>query len=121
MYADPQSITVGGGAKTFVRIGSTTPATKGSFQTTDGAYRLDINQNKSANRFRHEARLTLVKVAADPISAVNKQVSASIIVTIDEPLWGFSDADLIDGVTGLFTLLNASTYAKTQTLLNGEL
>jgi len=121
MYADPQSVTVGGGAKSFVRIGSTSPGTKGSFSTADGAYRLDISQNSTAQRFRREVRLTAVDVAADPISAVNKEVSASAIIVIDEPRWGFSDPDLIDMLTGLVTLLSASNYAKTQSLLNGEL
>jgi hypothetical protein len=121
MFADPQSVTVSGDAKSLARVGTTNPATKGSFTTADGIYAFDVSQNKSTNRFRREVRLTKSAVAADPISAVNKEVSASVIIVIDEPRFGFSDADLTAMLTGLVTWASASTYAKVGQLLTGEL
>nr|UJQ85876.1 MAG: hypothetical protein 2 [Leviviridae sp.] len=121
MFADPQSLTVGGGAKSFVRIGSATPASKGSFKTGDEVYRFDVSQNGTSTRKRREVRLTKTAVAADPISAVNKEVSASVIIVIDEPNWGFDDTTLIDMITGLIGWFSASTYANGEKLLDGEL
>jgi hypothetical protein len=102
-------------------VGTATPATKGSFVTGDGIYNFDISQNKSTKRFRREVRLTKTAVAADPISAVNAEVSASVIIVIDEPRFGFTDADLTAMLTGLITWASASSYAKMAQLLTGEL
>jgi len=94
MYADPQSLTINSVATSFPRQGSSAPDRLGRFVTADGVYEFDVRQNKTANRFRREVRLTQKKVAADPISAVNKEVSASFIIVIDEPRWGFTDTEL---------------------------
>lgn len=121
MFVDPQSVTVGGGAKTLPRVSSANPNRKGVFTTADGMYNLSAAQDVTANRFRRELRLTASKVAADPVSAVNKTVSASIIIAIDTPRWGFSNADLEDMYTGIVANLEASTNANLKKLLGGEL
>nr|UJQ85961.1 MAG: hypothetical protein 2 [Leviviridae sp.] len=120
MFADPQTVTVDGGAKSFVRRGSTNPAVLGSFKTGDEVYDLEIRQNSTQQRFRREVRLTKRLVAADPIGAVNKEVSASAIIVIDEPKWGFDDAGLLSMLSGLVGWISASTYANAEKLLDGE-
>jgi predicted transglutaminase-like cysteine proteinase len=120
-FADPQSVTVNAVAKSMPRQGSASPGTLGRFSTADGEYELSVRQNQTANRFRREVRLTHKKVAADPISAVNKEVSASVIIVIDEPKWGFTDAELAFDSAGFITWYSASSYAKQTQLLGGEL
>lgn len=121
MFADPQTVTVNSVAKSLARVGNTNPGRAGSFRTADGEYLFEVRQNSTANRFRREVRLTHVKVAADPISAVNKEVSASIIFAVDEPRWGFSDADLKLDIAGLVAWWTASSAARQDQLLAGEL
>nr|UJQ85105.1 MAG: hypothetical protein 2 [Leviviridae sp.] len=120
-FADPQSVTVNAVAKSMPRIGSSEPARVGSFKTADGEFSLDVRQNTTAARFRRELRLTQKKVAADPISSVNKEVSTSIMIVVDEPRWGFTDTELLYLLSALTTYATASTNAKLVQLLGGEL
>lgn len=118
MYADPQSVTVNSVAQSMPRQGSTQPDRIGTFATADGTLHFDIRQNKTSNRFRREVRLTQKKIAADPISAINKEVSTSVMIVVDEPRWGFSDTEL-----GYLTsaLVAWFTNANRDKLLGGEL
>ena len=118
MYADPQSLTINAVATSFPRNGSTSPDRLGRFVTADGLFEFDVRQNKTASRFRREVRLTQKKVAADPISAVNKEVSASAIIVIDEPRWGFSDVELGYLSSAILTWFSNANRDK---LLGGEL
>nr|UJQ85114.1 MAG: hypothetical protein 2 [Leviviridae sp.] len=94
MYADPQAVTVNSVAQTMPRQGTASPDREGLFSTADGTFTLNVKQNKTQNRFRREVRLSQKKVAADPVSAVNKEVSTSVMIVVDEPRWGFSDTEL---------------------------
>lgn len=118
MYADPQSVTVNAVAKSLPRIGSATPTKVGTFQTADGEFNFRISQYATANRFRREVRLTQQKVAVDPISAVNKEVSASVVITVDEPKFGFSDTELGYVTSAMIAWFTAGNRDK---LLGGEL
>lgn len=118
MFADPQSVTIGGVATPLPRIPSDQPIRVGQFQSTDGTVSLSARQDKTNNRFRREIRLTQKKVAADPISAVNKEVSTSIIIAIDEPRWGFSDSEVGILCNSLVAWFTAGNRDK---LLGGEL
>nr|UJQ84946.1 MAG: hypothetical protein 2 [Leviviridae sp.] len=121
MYSDPQTVTVNAVAKVCARQGSASPERLGILVDPLGEFTLTTRQDKTANRFRREVRLTQTKVAADPISAVNKEVSASFIMVIDEPRWGFDDADLAYLSLALITWFSASSYANQTKLLSGEL
>lgn len=94
MYADPQTVTINGVATPMPRQGTATPDRMGSFVTADGLTRFDIRQNKTANRYRREVRLSQIKVAADPITTLNKEISTSVMIVVDEPRWGFSDTEI---------------------------
>lgn len=118
MYADPQSLTVNAVAKTLPRQGTTSPETLGTFVTADGEFTFQIRQNKTSNRFRREARFTQKKIAADPISALNKEISTSIMIVVDEPKWGFSDTEL-GYLTAAITAWFATGTNKDK-LLGGE-
>lgn len=118
MYADPQVLTVNAVAQSMPRQGSTQPDRVGQFATADGVFDFSVRQNKTNNRFRREVRFTQKKVAADPISAVNKEVSTSVMIVVDEPRWGFSDTEL-----GYLTaaLVAWFTNPNRDKLLGGEL
>lgn len=121
MFADPQALTVSGTAVSLPRVGSGNPSRLGVYQNADGSMNLSIRQDQTANRFRREVRLTMKKVAADPISAVNKEVSASVIIAIDEPKVGFTDVELTSLYTALTAALSASSNARLLQLMGGEL
>lgn len=118
MFADPQNVTVNAVAQTLPRVGSNNPTTVGTFKTTDGTYAIDVRQNQTANRFRREFRLTMKKVATDPISAQNKEVSASFILAFDHPKWGFTNTEL--GYLSA-AVIAAFSNAQRDKLLGGEI
>jgi len=116
-FADPQAMTINSASESLPRMGSSEPNRVGIFRTADQVYELSIRQNQSSNRFRREVRLTQKKDATDPYSALVKEVSASVIITIDEPKWGFSDEDHTNLITALTAWFNSSAQSK---LLAGE-
>lgn len=117
MFADPQSVTVNAVAKSLARVTSPNGQT-GRFSNNGGEFELLISQKSTNNRFRREFRFTQTKIAADPISALNKQVGATIIIAIDEPKVGFSDTELGYLIAGVKTAFDATAYGK---LLEGEI
>lgn len=118
MYADPQNLTINAAAKTLPRVGSANPNQVGTFRTGDGEFDFRVAQNSTSNRFRREVRLTQRKIAVDPISATNKEVSASIIIAIDEPKVGFTDIELGYLTSAVIAWFTAGNRDK---LLGGEL
>lgn len=116
-YADPQSVTINAVATSLPRIGTSAPGRLGTFRSADGNIVVDIKQDSTTNRLRHEVRLTQKKIAADPISSVNKEISTSVYMVVDEPRVGFTDAEL-----GFLTasLIAWFTPANRDKLLGGE-
>lgn len=118
MFNDPQSVTVNAQAKNMPRISSANPTKSGIFSTPDGDFVFTVTQNNTAARFRREVRLTQTKVAADPLTAVSKSVSTSVIITVDEPRWGFSDTELGYLTSATIAWFTAGNRDK---LLGGEM
>lgn len=118
-YSDPQSVTVdGSGAKSLARTGSGINA--GTFTSNDGVVQLSVS-SALGKRIRRTARINLSKIAADPlISSQNIKYSSSVFIVVDQPITGFTVAELTTLVTGLTTWLTASTAANTVKLLGGE-
>jgi hypothetical protein len=118
MLADPQSVTVGGGAKSLPRtgIGSDTV----DYTTADGAYRLRVQQKQNGKSRRTNISLIANKIAADPLTAVNSRLSALVSVNVTSPIDGFTVDELADQITGLSTLLTASSAATAKKILGGE-
>lgn len=118
-FADPQSVTIVGGATSLARIGS--GINQGSFQSSDGYNRLSVSHQYRTERVRRTVRLDLSKVAANPFdSSINAKYSMSIVVGIDVPVVGYTIADEVTNSAGLFTWLTASTNAKLTQLMGGE-
>jgi hypothetical protein len=114
MLSDPQTLN----SLPFVKVKS--GENSSDFVSGDGLVHFITKQNTTAKRFRREVRLQSTKVATDPISAVNVEAGASVYLVIDEPRAGYSDAELKDLVTWLYTWLSASSYANTSKVLLGE-
>lgn len=115
MLSDPQTVTINAVATSLPKTqnGPTTNV----FTSADGNTSMTTKQNVTASRFRREVRLSQRKIAADPISGVNKELGTSVYLVIDEPRAGFSDAEigyLIDALKGWLTSAN---YNK---VLGGE-
>jgi len=117
-FADPQSVTIVGGAVSLPRISS--GENKGAFQDAAGLNRLSVSHSYG-NRIRRIARLDLAKVAADPFeSTVNNRYSMSAYLVVDVPSVGYTTADIVTNTAGLLTFLTATTNAKLTQLMGGE-
>lgn len=118
MFTDPQSVTVSGTANSLPRTGSGVNA--GAFATADGAMSLQI-ANQYGKRIRRSISIQSKKYASDPTNpTLNKPVNATVRLTVDQPLDGFSNADLTALVVGFLANLTASTNANIGKLLGGE-
>lgn len=118
MYADPQILAILGTATSLTRRGTAQPERLGTFRDPEGTISFDVRQNSTNNRFRREVRLTRKKVAADPFTAINKEVSASVMIVVDEPRNGFTDAELGDLTNSIINWFSDQNRDK---LLGGEL
>lgn len=119
-FSDPQSVTIGTtpGAVSLPRTASNSGA--GGFTSNDGNVQLSV-ANSYGKRTRRTARLDLSKIAADPlISANNIKYSTSVYIVVDQPITGFSVAEMKDLITSLATWLTASSGAHITQLVGGE-
>lgn len=115
MLADPQSVTINAVATSLPKTQS--GATQNTYTSVDGNTSMVTKQNTTATRFRREVRLSQQKVAADPISAVNKQIGVSVYLVIDEPRYGFSDTEIGYLIDALKAWSTSTNYNK---VLGGE-
>lgn len=115
MLADPQSVTINAVATSLPRVSQ--GASQNLYTSVDGNTSMTTRQNKTATRFRREVRLSQQKVAADPISAVNKQIGVSVYLVIDEPLYGFTDTEIGYLIDALKAWSTSTNYNK---VLAGE-
>lgn len=115
MLADPQSVTVNAVAISLPR--TSMGASVNEYTSADGLTKMTTRQNTTAQRFRREIRLSQQKVAADPISALNKQLGLSVYLVIDEPRWGFTDAEIGYVIDALKSWSTSTNYNK---VLAGE-
>jgi len=115
MLTDPQSVTVNAIAIPLPR--TVQSPTSNVYTSADGNTVLTTRQSSSSTRFRREIRISQQKVAADPISAVNKQVGHSVYLVIDEPKYGFTDVELGYAIDALKAWLTSVNYNK---VLGGE-
>lgn len=115
MLADPQSVTVNAVAIPLPK--TSTGPTQNIFTSADGVTSMTTKQNTTSARFRREVRLSQHKVAADPITGVNKDLGLSVYFVIDEPRAGFSDTEIGYLIDALKTWLSSANYNK---VLGGE-
>lgn len=118
MFADPQSVTLGGSAKTLPRTSSGTDS--GVFKTADGNAVLSVS-HQYGKRYRRTIRLDHRKIAADPLNAAqNLNYTSSVYLVVDIPPVGYSPTDIQDVLDGFIANLQASTKANEIKFLGGE-
>lgn len=117
MFADPQSITVSGVAKTLNRTG--TSDNGGKFATSDRAYQMSV-LHSYGKRTRHTVRLQFDSLVASPlVSGQNVNQSMTALVTLDVPN-GYDVATAKAQADALLAHLSASSGAAITKLLGGE-
>jgi len=115
---DPQSLTIGANTRTLPRV-STAPGTS-TYTDVDNGVEYVVSRQVTSKRIRTSIRINQSKIAADPITAVNTQLSASVYVVFDSPITGFTRAELKDLGLALGTWMAASTAANLLKVLGGE-
>lgn len=116
MLADPQSVTINSVATSLPRTNQ--GPTSNLYTSADGKTVMTTKQNSTSSRFRREVRLAQTKIAADPISAINKESGFSVYFVIDEPRSGvFTDTEIGYVIDALKTWLSSANYGK---VLGGE-
>jgi hypothetical protein len=111
MFADPITITIAAVPKTLARI--STNGTSAVYQTSDGAYTLNISHQITKDKIRTLTRLDYKKVVADPLTAVNDYETHSDYTVQERPNFGFSDTEVKDQLAGFQAWLGlAATQDK---------
>lgn len=117
-FSDPQSITISGTAISLPRIPSGNK--KGIFATSDLKTRIEVDP-KVGNRVSVSARLYQNKVVTDPlVTTTNVVVGDMVSLTINKPIAGYTDDDILAQVTGFIAWLTAGTNANLKKLIAGE-
>jgi hypothetical protein len=115
MLADPQSVTINAVATSLPK--TNVGPTSNVYTAADGNTSMTTKQNVTTSRFRREVRLSQKKIAADPISAVNKEIGVSVYLVVDEPRAGFSDTEIGYLIEALKDWLTSGNQLK---ILGGE-
>jgi len=114
---DPQSITVGT-AVSLPRV--RTDNTAAEYTSSDGVISLLVSHQVAKGRRRSLAKAGRKKVSTDPLTDVKSEIGAVINISIDRPNVGFTEAELIELVTGAFTWMTTGTNANLKKVLGLE-
>lgn len=115
MLADPQSLTVNAIAVSLPRI--SVEADDTVYRNLDGTLEFKVSHTESASRKRHQVRVDFNKIAADPLTAENQKITGSVYIVIDEPVVGFTDAELghyVAALAGWLTTANVAAVTAGQ-------
>jgi len=118
MLADPQTITINSVAIGMPLINN--QGTSSLYQSADGTSRLRVSFTPGKGSTRYLIRYEEDAISADPISAVNKKVTASIYLVIEQPSFGISDARIVLIMAGLKTLLATTSNGFVEKVLANE-
>lgn len=106
MFADPQSITINGVAKSMPRI--STSGLESLYSKDDETYKLRISHQKSGKRIRSMVRVDRRDIVVDPLTAENDYETLGVYFVIDRPEVGFSITEIDYVVQGLKTWLSTA-------------
>lgn len=115
MFADPQSVTINAVPVSLPRV--SVGDSNAVYRSADETVQMRISHLSSKGRKRRMVRLDQTTIAADPLTAENKSQTAGIYCVVDEPEFGFTDAQLDYLVDALVAWLTSGNIAK---LLGGE-
>lgn len=92
MFVDPFGYTYNAVAQSLARV--RTDGTSSTYRKSDGTHIVDISHTQTKSRIRSMIKLTLTKVAPDPLQpATNVPYSVSCYTVFDQPITGFSIAE----------------------------
>jgi len=115
--SDPQSVTINAVAVSLPR---TAESPFGEYLFADGTKSMQIKHARG-NRLVSTVSLRVAKIAADPYTpTVNKPVYATISITFNRPIQGFTNVELLDFFKALEANLVATTYQNTSKILGLE-
>lgn len=115
MFADPQSVTINAVPVSLPRV--SVGDAEATYRSADEVVQMRISHQNTKGRKRRMVRLDKTVIAADPLTAENASQKAGIYLVVDEPSFGFEDADLDYLVDALIAWLSSANIAK---LLGGE-
>lgn len=119
MFADPQSLTIGGTAVSFPRTSSSDG--KGVYTPSTLDRVLTLQSTQTANRARRISRLQRSKVAPDALfPAQNRPYDLTVSVLVNVPLFGFTTTEVVNEASGLLSWLTATSNANLTKLVGGE-
>jgi hypothetical protein len=110
MLTDPQSITINAVASDYNRVESV--GKRSTYVTSDGTKEFIVSHQESKNRIRRMVRLNSTVVASDPLTAENAYQKAGVYLVVDEPTYGFTDADVDHLVDALVAWLSSANIAE---------
>lgn len=109
-FADPQSVTINATPISLAR--TEFGASKGTFTSSDGTLALTISHVAGARgSARRLLRLQTRKIASDPLTSTNMEVTGSAHVVLDMPRAGFSMTDQKDLLKALSVLIADATVS----------
>jgi hypothetical protein len=112
MFADPQSVTISGTAKSLPRVSS--GDFSGQFRASDGAYNLTVKHSQG-RKDRSVIRLDSKKLGSNPLDPTkNLPYTASAYVVLEAPAGGqgYTSVELEDLTKGLVAYLSAANVTK---------
>lgn len=118
MLPDPISHKVAGVATNHPRVGMTSDSNL--YSVADGSSQIRVGNSSSRNRKRQFSTATRTKIAADPLTAVNASIAASVTIAVTEPHWGFTQAELKQLVLDAADFWTATSGANTDKIVGGE-
>jgi len=121
VFADPQSVTYNGSAKSLPAVSR--GEDKSVYRLVDSGvlYELTLSHSDNGKRSRAVARLVRTAAVADVLVPANNVVaSMSATITVDFPDTGYTPTDAGYLIRALGGWLSASTYTAADKLLNFE-
>lgn len=115
-FADPQSVTVNAQPVSLPRI--STGESQSVYKSAEDDFQMRISHQKTKTRYRRMVRLDQKVIAVDPLTAENVYQTAGVYLVVDEPEFGFTDAELEYLMDALAAWVAAGT--NTAKLLGSE-
>lgn len=109
-FADPQSVTINAVAKSMDRVRS--EGYRSEYAMADEEVKMIISHQVSKGRTRRMVRVDQRKVATDPLTSVSEYKNLGVYIVIDEPEYGFTDAEIDYVVQGLKTWASTANVLK---------
>jgi hypothetical protein len=112
--ADPQSITIGS-ALSLARI--LTGEQDATYADDTGMFSLRVSHQLTRTRKRSLISVTRKAVVTDPITDLKREVTASANTVFDRPIAGFTEAELLELISGSNAWGSAGTNANYKKVL----